>query len=40
MGSEVGRFNMASLKSKIQYAPPTKNIYEIKDGGANSEIRY
>ena len=31
---------MASQKSKVQQAPPTKNIYSIQDGRANSKIGY
>ena len=33
-------FNMASQKSKIQLAPPTKYICRIEDGHGNFEIRY
>ena len=31
---------MALQKSKVQLAPPTKKIYGIEDGRANSEIGY
>ena len=33
-------FNLVSQRSKVQLAPLTGNIYNIKDGHANSEIEY
>ena len=33
-------FNLDSVRSKIQLAPPTKKIYLIYDGHNNSEMQY
>ena len=39
---EMMRFNLASQRSKVQLAPPTREIstIPIQDGRANSKIRY
>ena len=37
---KMGHFNLASHRSKVQLAPSTENIHEIKDDNANSKIGY